>query len=161
MSHAAGSDRRKHSMETTTPTDTNPRQTAALDSGDLFGLRTSADRLHQAIAVMLKDWRDGDFALPRLAEIHMAAIEDKYREVGKALCAADDGPHFVIVGYNGNSTPCAAMTVYAASAGIDVVRANAVIMMHDAGHEYVKTADVMAWPNADDELRPTPPNHNR
>ena len=77
-------------METTTPNDTHPRQTAALDSGDLFGLRTSADRLHQAIAVMLKDWRDGDFALPRLAEIHMAAIEEKYREVGKALRAANE-----------------------------------------------------------------------
>lgn len=39
MSHAAGCDRRKHSMETTIPTDTNPRQTAALDSGALFGPR--------------------------------------------------------------------------------------------------------------------------
>ena len=39
---------------------------------------------------MLKDWRDGDFELPRLAEIHMAAIEEKYREVGKALRAADE-----------------------------------------------------------------------
>lgn len=77
-------------METTTPNDTHPRQTAALDSGDLFGLRTSADRLHQAIAVMLKDWRDGDFELPRLAEIHMGAIEEKYREVGRALRAADE-----------------------------------------------------------------------
>ena len=122
-------------------------------SGALFGLRASSDRLHQAIAVMLKDWREGDFALPRLAEIHMAAIEEKYREVGKALRAADDGPHFVIVGYNGNSTPCAALTVYAASAGIEVVRANAVLMMHDAGHDYVKRADVIGWPNIPDEPR--------
>lgn len=89
MSHAAGCNAAPISLMKTT-IKYRPRLVAALDSGDLFGLRISADRLHQAIAVMLKDWRDGDFKLPRLAEIHMAAIEEKYREVGKALRAANE-----------------------------------------------------------------------
>lgn len=62
--------------------------------------------------------------------------------------ARPTGPHFVIVGYNGNRTPCAALTVYAASAGLDVVRENAVGMLHDAGFPQVKSADAIAWPNA-------------
>jgi hypothetical protein len=64
-----------------------------------------------------------------------------------------DCPHFVIVGYNDNRTPCAAITVYAASAGLDVVRANAVGMLHDAGFPQVKTADAMSWPNGADQPR--------
>jgi hypothetical protein len=48
-------------------------------------LREAGDKLHLRIAVMLKDWRDGDFSLPRLACIHMQMIEENYRELGKAL----------------------------------------------------------------------------
>jgi hypothetical protein len=64
-----------------------------------------------------------------------------------------DCPHFVIVGYNGNRTPCAALTVYASSAGLDVVRANAVSMLQDAGFEHVKSADAISWPNEKDQPR--------
>lgn len=48
-------------------------------------LQASADRLHAAIAVMLKDWKDGDFTLPELARIHMENVREKYQEVGRAL----------------------------------------------------------------------------
>lgn len=55
------------------------------------------------------------------------------------------GPHYVIVGYNEAGQPCAAMTVFAASAGLGVVRENAASMLQDAGHEHVKTADAVPW----------------
>ncbi len=60
--------------------------------------------------------------------------------------AKSDGPHYVIVGYNGNNTPCAALTVYAASAGLEDVRANAVGMLNDAGFPQVKSAEAISWP---------------
>lgn len=44
-----------------------------------------ADNLHSAIATFLKDWNDGDFDLPRLAEIHVEGIREKYLELGKAI----------------------------------------------------------------------------
>ena len=49
----------------------------------------SANVLHQAIAVFLKDWKDGDFGLPTLARIHVLSIEEKYCELGKALSAKE------------------------------------------------------------------------
>lgn len=52
---------------------------------DTTSLLTSAERLHEAIAVFLKDWKDGDFELPRLAQIHVENIREKYQDVGKAL----------------------------------------------------------------------------
>ncbi len=78
--------------------DTQAKWNEALDTGlkvieqrdALAGLHVAADELHLAISVMLKDWRDGDFALPRLAEIHMGIIEEKYRAVGMALKAEDE-----------------------------------------------------------------------
>lgn len=45
----------------------------------------SANVLHHAIADFLKDWKDGDFGLPTLARFHVLSIEEKYRELGKAL----------------------------------------------------------------------------
>lgn len=55
------------------------------------GLVGSAERLHLAISVFLKDWRDGDFELSNLAQIHAKAIEEKYLEVGRALRAGEEG----------------------------------------------------------------------
>lgn len=48
-------------------------------------LRRKADNLHLSISVFLGDWRAGDFRLPELATIHMSAIEEKYRALGKVL----------------------------------------------------------------------------
>ena len=45
----------------------------------------AADKLHQAFYTMKHDWKSGDFELPRLAEIHMDAIESKALELGKLL----------------------------------------------------------------------------
>lgn len=59
---------------------------------------------------------------------------------------AATGPHYVLVGYNDNGTPCAALTVYAASAGLDAVKANGVLMFHDAGHPHVKSVEAISWP---------------
>lgn len=56
-----------------------------LREADTTSLLTSAERLHLAISVMIKDWKAGDFVLPRLAEIHMEAVREKYLEVGMAL----------------------------------------------------------------------------
>ena len=44
-----------------------------------------ADKLHQSFYTMKHDWKSGDFELPRLAEIHMEAIESKALELGKLL----------------------------------------------------------------------------
>jgi hypothetical protein len=69
-----------------TPTETPSSSRAANEGGaDPTSLLTSAERLHLAISTMLKDWKDGDFVLPRLAEIHMEAVREKYLEVGQAL----------------------------------------------------------------------------
>ena len=46
---------------------------------------STVDNLHSSIAVMLHDWRDGDFELPTLAKLHVLNIEKSYREVGKLL----------------------------------------------------------------------------
>ena len=78
--------------------DTQEKWNEALDTGlkvvsqrdALASLHVAAENLHLAIGVMLKDWRDGDFALPRLAEIHIGIIEEKYRAVGMALKAEDE-----------------------------------------------------------------------
>jgi hypothetical protein len=78
--------------------DTQAKWNEALDTGlkvvkqrdALVGLHIAAKDLHLAIAVMLKDWRDGDFELPRLAQIHISCIEEKYRIVGLALKAEDE-----------------------------------------------------------------------
>ncbi len=45
----------------------------------------AADKLHQAFYTMKHDWKNGDFELPRLAEIHMAAIESRALDLGKLL----------------------------------------------------------------------------
>lgn len=45
----------------------------------------AADELHDAVFTMLRDWRDGDFKLPKLAAIHMEGIESKAVELGKVL----------------------------------------------------------------------------
>lgn len=45
----------------------------------------AADKLHQAFYTMKHDWKSGDFELPRIAEIHMEAIESKALELGKLL----------------------------------------------------------------------------
>jgi hypothetical protein len=60
------------------------RRLGAAGGSDLYA---AADTLHLSIATMLKDWRDGDFALPKLATIHMQKIEEDYRALGKALLA--------------------------------------------------------------------------
>lgn len=64
--------------------------TVAPTKADPTSLLTSAERLHEAIAVMLKDWKDGDFELPRYAEIHMENIREKHQDVGKALRFGDE-----------------------------------------------------------------------
>lgn len=66
-----------------------PMKTFAEPSGSVTDteLFRSAEKLHLYISVMLKDWKDGDFALPRLAEIHMEQIREGYRALGKALNA--------------------------------------------------------------------------
>jgi hypothetical protein len=48
-------------------------------------LRAKADNLHLSISVFLGDWRAGDFKLPELAAIHMSAIDEKHRAMGKVL----------------------------------------------------------------------------
>lgn len=70
----------------------SPAPDAARDvptKADDTSLLTSSERLHQAVAVMLKDWKDGDFVLPKLAAIHMENVREKYREVGRALLAGE------------------------------------------------------------------------
>lgn len=61
------------------------RAIAAPTKADPTSLLTSSERLHEAIAVMLRDWKDGDFQLPELARIHMENVREKYQDVGKAL----------------------------------------------------------------------------
>ncbi len=72
----------------------NPKEQPVSDSrttpADATSLVTSSERLHEAIGVFLKDLADGDFALPRLAEIHVENIREKYRDVGKALTSGEE-----------------------------------------------------------------------
>lgn len=46
-----------------------------------------ADQLHGAFYTMKHDWKGGDFELPRYAEIHMEAMEQKALQLGKLLYA--------------------------------------------------------------------------
>ena len=50
-----------------------------------YKIAMAADKLHQAFYTMKHDWNSGDFTLPRIAEIHMAAIESKALELGRLL----------------------------------------------------------------------------
>lgn len=56
-------------------------------------IRAKADNLHLSISVFLGDWRAGDFRLPELAAIHMSAIEEKYRAMGKVLFDMENVKH--------------------------------------------------------------------
>lgn len=53
--------------------------------------KAAAD-MHQAFYTMKHDWESGDFELPRLAEVHMNAIEDKALALGKLLRRAQNKP---------------------------------------------------------------------
>lgn len=77
----------------------------------------------------------------------VAKFNKTSRKHGLVEIADECGPHYVIVGYNKDGRPCAAATIFAASAGLDAARANAVGMLRDMGHEHVETADAVSWPN--------------
>lgn len=91
----------------------------------------------------------------KLASEVVEEAAEKYRQAFPAAVArvttkfrADEnnreGPHFVLLGYSAaKGAPCAAMTVYAASAGRDVVEANGVLMFHDLGHPQVSRAEAV------------------
>jgi NTP pyrophosphatase (non-canonical NTP hydrolase) len=110
--------------------------------------------LEQARPMLAEELADVVICVDRVAEalgIDLApAIVGKFnktsRKHGLAEITEEAGPHYIIVGYNGNRTPCAALTVYAASAGLEAVRENALGMLHDAGFPHVKSADAIAWP---------------
>lgn len=95
-------------MNTDTPTDTNKLtpleflaqeldmpvehiREAAEAIRDERMSKAAAD-MHQAFYTMKHDWKSGDFELPRLAEIHMAAVEDKALVVGRLLFRVQDKP---------------------------------------------------------------------
>ena len=65
-------------------TDCTTGQMAIIEERD-DKIAEASDKLHQAFYTMKHDWKSGDFELPRLAEIHMAAIESKALELGKLL----------------------------------------------------------------------------
>lgn len=44
-----------------------------------------ANDLHAVIGTFIKDFEDGDFALPGYAEIHVRIIKEKYLTLGKAI----------------------------------------------------------------------------
>jgi hypothetical protein len=54
-------------------------------AGHLHNVANRAMDLHLAISVFLKDYKDGDFELPELAQIHVREIKRKYTDMGKAL----------------------------------------------------------------------------
>jgi NTP pyrophosphatase (non-canonical NTP hydrolase) len=111
--------------------------------------------MEPARAALAEELADVVICADRVAEVlnidleaaTIAKFNKTSRKHGLVEIADECGPHYIIVGYNGNRTPCAALTVYAASAGLDVVRENAVGMLHDAGFPHVKTADAISWPN--------------
>ena len=45
----------------------------------------AAEKLHEAFYTMLRDWRDGDFELPRYAELHMNAMESRAIRLGQVI----------------------------------------------------------------------------
>lgn len=66
--------------------------------------KTNAEQLHaefghvySACRTFIKDWRDGDFKLPRLAEIHAEKIEE--------ICLASDADHNGATPYEGVPMP--------------------------------------------------------
>lgn len=55
------------------------------NANQLHHVATKAMDLHLAISVFLQDYKDGDFELPKLAQIHLREIRRKYTDMGKAL----------------------------------------------------------------------------
>ena len=60
---------------------------AASDLSESAGpdLCDAAEKLHEAFHTMLRDWRDGDFELPRYAELHMNAMESRAIRLGQVI----------------------------------------------------------------------------
>ena len=57
---------------------------------ELDVLREKADKAHQAFYTMRHDWKSCDFELPPLAIIHMEAITEKMKEMGKILFSLEN-----------------------------------------------------------------------
>lgn len=109
--------------------------------------------LDEAKEALAEELADVVICADRVAEVLgidlEAATIAKFNKTSRkhGLLEITEGPHYVIVGYNADGVPCAAATVFAASAGREVVKANAVGMLHDMGHKHVKTADALSWAN--------------
>ena len=60
---------------------------AVRDCPDSAGsdLCDAAENLHEAFFTMFRDWRDGDFELPRYAELHMNAMESRAIRLGQVI----------------------------------------------------------------------------
>jgi hypothetical protein len=54
-------------------------------ANQLHHVATKSLDLHLAISIFLQDYKDGDFQLPELAQIHVREIRRKYTDMGKAL----------------------------------------------------------------------------
>ena len=69
---------------------TKPASKALTDSTG-SDLCDAAEKLHEAFYTMLRDWRDGDFELPRYAELHMNAMESRAIRLGQVIYSIHNG----------------------------------------------------------------------
>lgn len=116
--------------------------------------------METARAALAEELADVVICADRVAEVLgidlEAATIAKFNKTSRkhGLVEITEGPHYVVVGYNKDGVPCAAATIFAASAGSDAIRADAVLMLRDMGHDHVETADVLSWANEKAQPRP-------